>query len=341
MDSNAFAYSWLKAITYNGHALLRHLSWKLTSLGGTKGRQIRVICLADTHSQRCDIPYGELLIHAGDLSLNGSATEIQETIDWLKSLPHKHKVVVAGNSDRFFDARSRLPEDMSTIGLSSGREESKNLRSQLEMPFDWGEIHYLQGTSVTLDCSRVSSTVPKYVNIYGAPFVPECGPDTENAFQYPVSHNPWAGKIPESTDILVTHTPPKFHRDWYCGSPEGCPWLLQELWKVRPLLHVFGHVHTSYGTERVVWNDAQSRWEEFCSGVQELLSQNEHPITLAGILRPKLWLDAAMVMLCGLQNLLTIVIAPRRPGWQSTLMVNAACMSDDGQLGKAPHTIIL
>jgi hypothetical protein len=256
MHSNTFANSWLKTITYNSHALLRHLSWRLTSLGPPKGRQIRVICLADTHSQRCDIPDGELLIHAGDLSLSGSATEIQETIDWLKSLPHKHKVVVAGNSDRFFDARSRLPEDIPTIGHFSGKESGKSLLSQLDSVFDWGEIHYLQGTSVTLDCSGITSTVPRHINIYGAPFVPECGPDTENAFQYPINHNPWAGEIPESTDILVTHTPPKFHQDWYCESPEGCPWLLRELWKVRPLLHVFGHVHTSYGTERVVWNDA-------------------------------------------------------------------------------------
>jgi hypothetical protein len=339
MDLNSFTYSWLKIITYNGHALLRHLSWSLITLGVPKGRQTRVICLADTHSQRCDIPYGELLIHAGDLSLNGSATEIQETIDWLKSLPHKHKVVVAGNSDRFFDARSRLPEDMSTASLSSRSEGKKSLPNQLDIPFDWGEIHYLQGTSVTVDCSGNSSTIPRYINIYGAPFVPECGPNTENAFQYPVSHNPWAGKIPESTDILVTHTPPKFHRDWYYESPEGCPWLLQELWKVRPLLHVFGHVHTSYGTERVVWNDAESRWEEFCSDLQELPSQDGRPITLASIFRPKLWLDAAMVMLCGLRGLLTI--AWRRPERQSTLMVNAACMSDDGHLGKGPHMIIL
>src|SRR4029077_13244891 len=92
---------------------------------------IRVVCLADTHTLRPDVPDGDLLIHAGDLSNDGSVREVQAAVDWLRTLPHPYKVVIAGNHDRYFDARSRREEDR---------------RAQV----DWGDIHYLQHSSVTL-----------------------------------------------------------------------------------------------------------------------------------------------------------------------------------------------
>src|SRR5271155_4585185 len=48
---------------------------------------IRVVCVSDTH---CKIPKalpkGDLLIHAGDLTNNGTLSDIQQSIDWLKAL---------------------------------------------------------------------------------------------------------------------------------------------------------------------------------------------------------------------------------------------------------------
>lgn len=219
-------------------------------------------------------------------------------------------------------------------------ERGLSSHSESDMLFDWGDVHYLQGTSVTLSFGDDSSSVPRQLNIYGAPLVPECGPDTENAFQYPVDHNPWEGNIPQCTDILVTHTPPKYHLDWYYGTPEGCPWLLQELWKVRPLLHVFGHVHTSYGAERVFWDDAEVRWENFCSYLLGLSSQDQRRTALVHILQPRLWLGAVTIILSGLRSLLGTLFATHRAEAQSTLMVNAACMSEEGQrLEKKPHLV--
>ncbi|KAL5357252.1 Metallo-dependent phosphatase [Aspergillus floccosus] len=342
--SHEFALSWLRTIVWGGHIFLKNLVTYFVSMNrGRQQRRIRVVCLSDTHSQRCDVPDGDLLIHAGDLSINGSAAEIQETIDWLGSLPHKHKVVIAGNSDLFFDVRSRLPEDRSEMVTSSDKTGERDLpdKSEPGMLFDWGNVHYLHGTSVTLSFDNGSSNVPRQLNIYGAPLVPKCGPDSENAFQYPVGHNPWEGNIPQGTDILVTHTPPKYHLDWYYGTPEGCPWLLQELWKVRPLLHVFGHVHTSYGTERVFWNDTEVRWENFCSDLLGLSSQDQHT-ALMDNLQPRLWVGAVTVILSGVRSLLGTLFSTSRAGAHSTLMVNAACMSEGGQrLEKKPHLIYI
>lgn len=52
-------------------------------------------------------------------------------------------------------------------------------------------------------------------------------------------------KIPDDTDILVTHTPPVGHGDLCCtGVRAGCVELLTTVQqRVKPKYHVFGHIH--------------------------------------------------------------------------------------------------
>jgi Icc-related predicted phosphoesterase len=56
-------------------------------------------------------------------------------------------------------------------------------------------------------------------------------------------------KIPDDTDILVTHTPPVGHGDLCCtGVRAGCVELLTTVQqRVQPKYHVFGHIHEGYG----------------------------------------------------------------------------------------------
>lgn len=57
----------------------------------------------------------------------------------------------------------------------------------------------------------------------------------------------WA-RIPDDTDVLVTHTPPLGVLDRpTAGGQLGCPHLLDAVRRVEPRLHVFGHVHASGG----------------------------------------------------------------------------------------------
>ena len=59
---------------------------------------IRVLCISDTHCHKpSSLPPADLLIHSGDLTNRGDVKEIQEQIDWLKSLDYKYKIVIAGN----------------------------------------------------------------------------------------------------------------------------------------------------------------------------------------------------------------------------------------------------
>ncbi|KAK4204096.1 Metallo-dependent phosphatase-like protein [Triangularia verruculosa] len=204
--------------------------------------RIRVVCLSDTHSLRpSHIPQGDLLIHAGDISATGTFDDLQDQINWLSSLPgFKHKVVIAGNHDCFLDPDSSIHR--------SGPKEKRIL--------NWKGLTYLQDELVTLEFDDREGGGKRKLNIYGSPWIPRCG-GNDFAFQYLREKAPWEGKIPVETDVLVTHCPPKGHRDLHLG----CPSLLSELWRVKPKVHVFGHVHHGAGVESLFFDECQAAYE--------------------------------------------------------------------------------
>ena len=71
-------------------------------------RPVTVICISDTHNLQLDLPEGDLLLHAGDLTQKGSFQELQDQIDWLDRQPHLHKVVVAGKIESIHIVPSRV-----------------------------------------------------------------------------------------------------------------------------------------------------------------------------------------------------------------------------------------
>lgn len=52
----------------------------------------RFVCISDTHSRIYQIPAGDVLLHAGDLSAGGAFKRLKVTLDWLKTLPHPVKM---------------------------------------------------------------------------------------------------------------------------------------------------------------------------------------------------------------------------------------------------------
>ncbi len=54
--------------------------------------------------------------------------------------------------------------------------------------------------------------------------------------------------IPDSTDVLITHTPPLGILDKpRSGRHIGCDFLRAAVSRVRPTIHCFGHVHANPG----------------------------------------------------------------------------------------------
>ena len=55
--------------------------------------------------------------------------------------------------------------------------------------------------------------------------------------------------IPDNTDVLVTHGPALGMLDeTYSGEGVGCQFLRERVDELHLKLHIFGHIHHSYGT---------------------------------------------------------------------------------------------
>jgi 3',5'-cyclic AMP phosphodiesterase CpdA len=59
-------------------------------------RKTRIVCISDTHNQTPKLPAGDILIHAGDLTNQGSYSELKKTVEWLEKTDFEAKIVVAG-----------------------------------------------------------------------------------------------------------------------------------------------------------------------------------------------------------------------------------------------------
>lgn len=68
-----------------------------------KSRKTRFVCVSDTHNS-CpgggfQLPKGDVLIHAGDLTNQGSFKELKKAVDWIEEADFEAKIVIAGMYD--------------------------------------------------------------------------------------------------------------------------------------------------------------------------------------------------------------------------------------------------
>ena len=70
-------------------------------------RKTRFVCVSDTHNTSPEtgafkLPKGDVLIHAGDLTKQGTHAELRQTLDWIENADFEEKIVIAGTDhDRF------------------------------------------------------------------------------------------------------------------------------------------------------------------------------------------------------------------------------------------------
>lgn len=182
---------------------------------------MKVVCISDTHNRHreLDMPEGDILVHAGDFTHSGSKAEVQDFLDWLDDLEvvYDYILVVPGNHDRCLVSKS-------------------------QSNVDWFWEH--AGATLLIDQSDREGTNGH--NIYGSPYTPVWGKEPAFMKKRVRLNKTWA-KIPASTDLLITHGPPKGILDTVeRGETVGCKSLYNHVLRVKPKLHIFGHVHDNY-----------------------------------------------------------------------------------------------
>ena len=176
--------------------------------------------MADTHTFEADLgelPDGDLFVHAGDLVRGGTLEELEQPAAWIRSLPHEHKIVVAGNHDWCF-ARDRAA---ACAVLGDG-------------------VRYLEDEACTIGG----------LNIWGSPWQPAFNDWAYNLPRGAPLAQKWA-LIPADTDVLITHGPPAGFGDRTgMAGRSGCDDLLEAVRRVEPRVHLFGHIHQDGGAWR-------------------------------------------------------------------------------------------
>ena len=98
----------------------------------------RFVCLSDTHLAHDQgssfqpaivVPDGDILVHAGDMTWRGDRGEMERAFRLIESLPHPHKIVIAGNRDWLFGSNPSLARQLVPPGvlyLQDGAAEISN-----------------------------------------------------------------------------------------------------------------------------------------------------------------------------------------------------------------------
>lgn len=214
---------------------------------------MKIICISDTHGHHrelTEIPEGDMIIHAGDVSNIGRKNEVEDFLDWFSKLPFKHRIFINGNHDFFFDYDWKAETesgDERFNGTYAKIHPKKVVESTLA---EFPGIVYLNDSGVEIDG----------IKIWGSPITPwfhdwafnryREGLDMRNSS---VTEKGGIKKhwdlIPKNTDILVTHGPVDGVLDLTReGARTGCKDLLNKILETNVKIHICGHIHESYGT---------------------------------------------------------------------------------------------
>ncbi|XP_071521717.1 metallophosphoesterase MPPED2 isoform X2 [Panulirus ornatus] len=249
-------------------------------------KMLRFVCMSDTHCLtshlQFEIPAGDVFIHAGDFTRCGSPVEVEEFNSWIGSLPHKYKIVIAGNHELSFDPKftsgSLLRQHHKTAHTGGGLIN--------EIPDLGMEREELQAAVAEQDTVNLITSATYLqdqphsvcgIKLYGTPWQPEF---CNWAFNLPRGKpclEKWDA-IPADTDVLITHTPPIGHGDLCCtGVRAGCVELLSTVQtRVKPKYHVFGHIHEGLVSgSRTYSRDSQGKmFSSISRSVEEFRSCN-------------------------------------------------------------------
>lgn len=178
---------------------------------------MKFVAISDTHSRHRSVklPKGDVLIHAGDICYKGKKEEVIDFLKWFSEQKFQYKIFIAGNHDFFLEKASAttikemIPEN----------------------------IIYLNDSGTTING----------IKIWGSPVTPWFFNWAFNCHRGAQIRKHWE-LIPVDTNLLITHGPAYGFLDQVINEQHvGCQDLLRRILFIKPKVHVFGHIHESYG----------------------------------------------------------------------------------------------
>jgi len=177
--------------------------------------KLECVAISDTHGMysNLELPDGDVLIHAGDITRHGKLSELKDFNVWLGEQPHQHKIIIAGNHDWCFERQKQASLKILTNAM------------------------YLEDESITI----------AGYTFYGSPWQPRFQNWAFNLTRGKALQEKW-DLITENVDVLITHGPAfglldKIHS----GENTGCENLLTKIEEIKPKVHICGHIHEGYG----------------------------------------------------------------------------------------------
>lgn len=185
-----------------------------------KKEGIKVWHFSDTHRAHGFVPVPkniDIAIFSGDCSNHRNpitnAPEVIEFLEWFAEQPIKNKIMIAGNHDTSIEQNIVTKEEIESYGIT-----------------------YLYNNSITVEG----------IKIWGSPYTPVFG---SWAFMKP-RHKLDAiwQSIPDDTDIIITHGPPKGALDISYNFDKtiercGCSALMKRIVTIEPKIVMYGHIH--------------------------------------------------------------------------------------------------
>jgi Icc-related predicted phosphoesterase len=190
---------------------------------GRNENTMKIWFISDTHNEheKLRVPEADWVIHCGDESTHGNAwlnePEARRFFEWYAELPIPSKIYVPGNH---------------SLAVENGLIQAS----------DYPSIRFLIHEQLEIQGLRV----------FGSPYTPRFH-DWAYMKKRTQLDQVWQ-TIPEETDILVTHGPPKGVLDLTHDSESGglvqvgCMALRRHVeTRIKPRVHAFGHLHDEKG----------------------------------------------------------------------------------------------
>lgn len=181
---------------------------------------MKIVAISDVHNlwHKLTIPECDVLISAGDYSSRGQPEVVEAFHKWMDKQPADVLVSVQGNHE---------------LWVEKNFDEARDIVHKINK-----RIHFIAEDGVDIDG----------VKLWGSAITPTFFNWAWNRNRGDAIKAHW-DKIPDDTEILVTHGPPFGILDKLSsGESVGCADLRTRIDKLNKLkTHIFGHIHPGSG----------------------------------------------------------------------------------------------